>query len=395
MLAVPDTDAAELIPRAEFERVVRALAEREAELARIDQLEALFARLTERLGEDSSNSSKPPSSDPPATKLRNRSTKIACGKKKSKLKRGGQPGHKGSHRLLVPVLDVDEVIELFPSACECGAKLPRTVDPDPRRFQQTELGMPVRVFTTEWRRHRVTCPSCGHKTRAGVASVPKSAFGVRLTSTVALLTGVYHLSRRKTVRLMHEVFGVRISLGTVSACESRAADALGPAFEQALEHVRNAPIKHADGTSWAQAGLTLALWTLATPAATVFKILQDNTAKTLRILFGKLRGLLVSDRATALGFWAMNKRQICWAHLLRKFVSFSERDGPAGRFGHELLDYAGIVFAYWTDLQDDKMNRREFRALMTPVREQFDAALQRAVNADIGGLSGSCEDIHN
>ena len=41
---------------------------------------------------------------------------------------------------------------------------------------------------------------------------------------------------------------------------------------------------------------------------------------------------------------ARQRRQICWAHLLRKFVSFAERDGPVGRFGRELLDYAGMLF---------------------------------------------------
>ena len=56
---------------------------------------------------------------------------------------------------------------------------------------------------------------------------------------------------------------------------------------------------------------------------------------------------MVSDRAKALGFWAMERRQICWAHLLRKFVSFSERDGPAGVLGRELLDYTGLLFEYF------------------------------------------------
>jgi transposase len=41
----------------------------------------------------------------------------------------------------------------------------------------------------------------------------------------------------------------------------------------------------------------------------------------LKPLYGSLRGILVSDRAKALNFWAMGLRQICWAHLLRKFVS--------------------------------------------------------------------------
>src|SRR5258706_87360 len=79
------------------------------------------------------------------------------------------------------------------------------------------------------------------------------------------------------------------------------------------------------------------LWTIATTMATVFKILANGQATTLAPLFGEKLGILVSDRATALNFWAMKLRQICWAHLLRKAVSFSERDGPAGTYGRELL----------------------------------------------------------
>jgi transposase len=89
----------------------------------------------------------------------------------------------------------------------------------------------------------------------------------------------------------------------------------------------------------------------------------------------------------------MERRQICWAHLIRRFVSFSERDGPAGAFGRELLDYAGVIFEYWHDYQAGKLSREQFVAWMAPVREQLEAALGRAVAADIKGLSGSCTDI--
>ena len=73
----------------------------------------------------------------------------------------------------------------------------------------------------------------------------------------------------------------------------------------------------------------------------------SQTQKRLLPLYGALEGIMVSDRDSALTFWAMERRQICWAHLLRKFVSFSERDGPAGDIGRELLDYTGLVFEYW------------------------------------------------
>jgi transposase len=210
---------------------------------------------------------------------------------------------------------------------------------------------------------------------------------------VALLTGVYHVSRRRTAKLLSDLVGVPISLGAVSAVEARVADAVKPAVDEAWARVEGAEVKHTDGTTWLKAGALLALWTIATTAATVFKIVTDGSRATLAPLYGALRGILVSDRAKVLTFWAMERRQICWAHLLRKFVSFSERAGPSAAFGRDLLNYTGILFEYWHDYKAGKLDRATFRAWMGPVRAQVEDLLARAVAADIDHLSGSCADI--
>jgi transposase len=196
------------------------------------------------------------------------------------------------------------------------------------------------------------------------------------------------------VGLLWDLLGVRMSLGAVSSIEQRVSEAVAPAVEEAWEHVLKAKVKHTDGTSWLQAGVMLSLWTIATSLVTVFKIIANGQRATLKAkLFTKVRGILVSDRAKTLKFWAMEKRQICWAHLLRKFISFSERDGPAGAIGRELLEYTGIAFEYWSDYKAGKISRKQFRAWMVPVRFQLEALLERAVAADIKELSGSCADI--
>lgn len=210
---------------------------------------------------------------------------------------------------------------------------------------------------------------------------------------IALLTGVYHLSRRKAAVLLSDVMGVQVSLGALSAVESRVSNAVQPAVNAAWQQVVQANVKHTDGTSWTQAGLSMALWTVATTAATVFKIVADSTKATLQSFFSELHGILVSDRAKALNFWAMDRRQICWAHLLRKFVSFSERDGPAGEFGRQLLDYTGLVFEYWHEFRAGKLDRAKLIAWMAPVQQQTEALLARAADANIAGLSGSCADV--
>lgn len=374
------------------------IAERDARIAEQDariteqteqlaQLSKQVAELTERLGRNSGNSNKPPSSDPPSNRAERRA------KAKRDRKRGAQPGHPGSKRALLAPEEVNEFVELFPPECEnCWAPLPKTPDPSARRYQTTELP-PIKPHTTEYRQHAVVCPCCKHRTWGPYDKIPVSPFGPRLSSVVALLTGVYHLSRRAAVDVLRDIVGVQISLGALSAVEARVSDAVRPAVDEAWTQVQEANVKHTDGTSWFQSGLMCSLWTVATTAVTVFKIVKNAKKETLAALFGELRGILVSDRATALNFWAMKLRQICWAHLLRKFVSFSERAGPAATVGSELLDYAGIMFSYWDDLKAGKLSRDSFQKHMVPLRTQIEAALERAVAANIAGVSGSCADI--
>ena len=354
---------------------------------KVEELTQLVMSLKEQLNRNSGNSSQPPSSDSPGDRAARQ------GKTKSGKKRGGQPGHSGSTRGLVPPEQVSEFKNLFPPECQnCWAPLPQTADPLAKRFQTVELPQP-KAHVIEWLQHCVSCPRCNYRTWASVASIPASPFGPHLSSVIAVLTGVYHLSRRATVSLLSDVIGVEISLGAVSAVEARVSEAVKPAVDEAWQKVEQSAVKHTDGTSWFQAGLTRSLWTIASTVATVFKILKDGKAGTLAPLFGKKLGILVSDRASAFNFWAMEFRQICWAHLLRKAISFSERDGPSGAFGRELLDYIAIIFDHWGKVKAGKLSRDEFRELMTPVRKHVEAALERAVAAKLPHVSGSCADI--
>ncbi len=360
-------------------------------LGQIAALTQKVAELTERLGQNSRNSHRPPSSDPPG----NAGDSGSGQRPKSTRPRGGQRGHRGSRRELVAVDQVDDVVDLYPAECEnCWAALPEQPDPHAKRSQWIEVP-PLQPYIKETRRHQVACPCCGHRTRAAhdEQEIPASPFGPRLMSIVALLTGVYHVSRRSAAKLLSDLVGVPISLGAVSAVEARVSEAVEPPVAEAWQRVEGAPIKHTDGTTWLKAGAVLALWTIASTAATVFKIVADGSRATLAPLYGALRGILVSDRATALAFWAMERRQICWAHLLRRYVSFSERAGPAGELGRQLLDYTGLLFDYWHDYKAGRLDRATFLAWMAPVRAQVEAVLERAVASGINRLAGSCANI--
>jgi transposase len=373
------------------------LAAQEAKLAeqgaRLAELAAQVAKLTEQLGRNSSNSHLPPSSDGPGSGSRGGA--VGKPKPKSGRKRGGQKGHRGSHRALFPEARVDSVVNLFPSVClGCGHALPEELDATPCRYQQLEL-REHRPHVTEWRCHEVDCERCGAATRAEYdrTKIPRSAFGPCLTAVVALLTGAYHLSRRKTQRLLSELLGISISLGAISAMERRSSEALKSCHEEALREVQHAGVKHTDATSWARSGMLTSLWVVATSLVTVYQIFADGCRDTIRPMFGPRLGILVSDRASVFLFWQMRKRQICHAHLLRKFVAFSERKGLIGAIGRELLDCVRLIFEYWHGFKDGHLNRQELQAWMRPLQSHFEQLLARAAKADVDGVSGSCVDI--
>ena len=118
-----------------------------------------------------------------------------------------------------------------------------------------------------------------------------------------------------------------------------------------------------------------------------------SNKETVRKLLGKLRGILVSDRAPQFGFWAMKRRQVCWAHLLRKFVSFAECGGPAGEVGERLLFYTELIFVAWHRLRDGETSRAAFRRTMTVVRAAVEARLEEGAGLGVAGVSGSCANI--
>ena len=82
-----------------------------------------------------------------------------------------------------------------------------------------------------------------------------------------------------------------------------------------------------------------------------------------------------------------------WAHLFRKFISSSERDGPEGRLGSASLDYTTPVFEYWHGYQEGALTREVLETGMQPVQRYFERMLEDAGKSNIERLSGSCADM--
>lgn len=351
------------------------------------RLEARIVDLEARLGQNSSNSNQPPSSDTPAERGE-RPKPQGSGRP-----RGGQPGHKGHRRELLPPEKVSRRQDLFPSSCGgCGRRLPRTEDVDPLIHQVVEIPE-VTPDVTEYRMHSVGC-SCGHVTPAPwPTGVSVGMCGPRLLAVIALLTGAYHLSRRQAKQLLGDLLGLEISLGALSKCEERVSEAVAPAVEEVREYALEQPVKHVDATGWRQTDSPRSLWTIAAHLVTVFCLTLDATKATVEEMLGAATGILVSDRAPQFKFWAIERRQVCWAHLLRKFVSFAERSGPAGDVGRRLLFWTEFIFGPWHDTREGKLSRTKFRRILAGVREHVEACLEQGVRLGVPGVSRSCSDI--
>ncbi len=123
----------------------------------VQPLRAKVAELEERLGKNSQNSSRPPSTDPPQIPKPQR--------KPSGRKPGGQPGHKGAGRSLKPIEEVNEIVGVKPETCACCGGRLQGSDPHPRRHQVSELP-PVQVEVTEYQLHTLQCTACGASTAA-------------------------------------------------------------------------------------------------------------------------------------------------------------------------------------------------------------------------------------
>lgn len=378
----------------EFERRADKLTDRvvelEAEVAwrdeRIAALEAENAKLRGETSKNSRNSGKPPSSDTPKQRA-TRKKRRASGRKP-----GGQPGHKGHQRELFPPEKVTRTRERFPKHCSCCRhQLPKVPHGEPIRHQTVEVPK-LEPDVTEDRLHAVECPRCETVTRAPLPpGVPRGMCGPNLMALITLMVGVYQLSRRDALSFLGDVFGVRISLGALSNVEGRVAEMLAPAHEEAATLVKRARAKYADATGWFRKAAGRTLWVVASKMATVFHIVADGTQAQFEKLVGTL-GVLITDRGSQFGFWAMTKRQICWAHLIRKYVEFSEHSDPrAAKLGEALLLLAQVLLSTWHKVRDGTMPRSDFQDFVARLRPVFEGHLERGVELRLKGVSGSCK----
>jgi transposase len=359
--------------------------------AYIKQLEEENARLKKRIEElerlltmNSKNSSKPPSSDPPAIS--------AVLTKTKRKKRGAKRGHQPHLRELLPPEMVKQHFELKPEVCPCGGTNLEKTNEEPLRHQIIDIP-PIEPEVTEYTQPIYRCKDCGQLIHQPLPDeVKHKYFGPGILALVAVLTGMLNTSKRKALAMINEVFSVPMSLGGLSNCEAQLAEALEHPYNEAIEHIRGQAVTHADETGWRRGNRQRGwLWTLCCAGAATFMVHAQRGQKAARKLLGGFCGVLVSDRWAGYNFFC-GARQICWAHLKRDFKAISETKGAMGKIGQELYGLAKKILKMRKRVRDGTLQWRTFQNRIKPLMERAEQLLEEGACGE-GKLSGKCRRI--
>jgi transposase len=368
MLAALDPDAQRLI-RAIVTYYEARIADYEA---RIEKYEERIDELERRVGQNPSNSSLPPSTQHPHAKPQPK-------RKKSKRKPGGQPGHPRHERALVPPEQVTETVPLVPANCRrCGHPL-CGADPEPLRHQVWELPE-IKPIITEYRRHRLACEHCGTSTCGELPDgVPTGQSGPRLVALVNLLMGCFRQSKRRTALFLESVLNIPCSEGWVVKMQNLGRAALRPCYDELAMELRRAEAVNLDETGTKQASRKGWIWVAATTTFTLFAVKLTRAAQVVCELLGTdFGGIITTDRYG--GYNNYQRRQVCWAHLLRDFQSLIDTGGTAKRIGERLKEIADELFHHWHRARDGTIARgtmrRNVRNLKYPLWEVLEEGQQ-------------------
>lgn len=338
--------------------------------ARVARQDERIATLERRLSRSSRNSSQPPSADPPSMSPRSKSP--------TGRKQGAQPGHEGKGRELLPVSVVDEVIEHWPTGCGCGhvfAAGELVAVGEPARHQVEELPR-LAVTVTEHQCQRVRCPDCGARSRGVLpADVSQSAFGPRLQAAVTVLSVRNRISRRDVVELCEQLFGARISTGSIDVIIARAADALTEPCEDLLARVRSASAVNMDETGWRLRGGQRAIWGMFTERHAVLQVTPSRHDDHAKNLLAHSSAIVTSDRWWAYNHLPVKRRQICWSHLQRDFEFHAEGRASDKQLGQAGLEVCEELFWAW-EIYAHTGDRAELQRRVRLLQRQLKAVLR-------------------
>jgi transposase len=351
---------------------IRALEARVATLeAIVQRWEARVQHVTERLQQDSRTSSRPPSSDP-LQAIAKRPRRDPSGRRP-----GGQPGHEGHTRALVPIDAVDMVRPVKPARCRRCQHPLLGEDPAPQRHQVTEVP-PVQPVVTADQLHPLRGPVCGEVTPAEwPIGVPAGGFGPRAQAIAARCTGADHLSKRTPQRGLEDLFGVSISVGTIAHLEPATVQAVAEPVAEARAYGQQQPAAYLDETGWREGRRRAWWWTAVTACVTVLVIRLSRGGQVAQELLGeRFWGDLVTDRWSAYTWYPTWRRHVCWAHLLRDIEAMIERGGRSRDIGEGWRVQARQMFHWWPRVCTGTLAPASFASDMRPIRQEVERLLE-------------------
>ena len=277
---------------------------------------------------------------------------------------------------------MDEIVDHYPPACgDCG----RRFDDHQRRpggrfgrHQVCELP-PISVLVCEHRTHQLRCRHCRARTSARLPrEIARSAFGPRLQAAVVTLTARHRISRRGICELARDLFGARLSTGSVDQICQRASQALAGPHLHLHDGVLDHGALHVDETGWRTRGQGRALWTASTPGAVFLQIAERCDRAQFDALIGPYGGIVVSDRWNGYSHLDPHRRQVCWSHLQRDFRRHADGLAEQKTFGEHGLRLTGRVFAAWRAYQHQHHDRSRLEDEIAPIQTELRALLEAA-----------------
>lgn len=362
------------------EAVVEKLLEMSARISALEQQIRELEKKIASLSTNSTNSSKPPSSDGPKV--------VRPKKRKSSRSPGGQKGHKGFWREILPAEEMDSIFHLYPEECEqCRARLDPILSREPsqpQRYQHFEIPK-VEPIKTEFCLHELEC-SCGHCTRAKLPpEVAQSQFGPAVHAAAAYLTSVHRTTRRGVVEILNTLFGLNLCLGTVANIIDRVSPELHSVVEEARQTLTEAQNLNIDETGWKCKGVRDYLWVFVSPLVVYFCIAKSRGSKVLRSVLGDaFQGVITSDDHSAYSCYHKNGiRQLCWAHIIRKLKAL--KDGGSSPdayvFARSMLKETGHILSCWHAFREGFISREELLGATTLMRARMKKCCIKHLNS--------------
>jgi transposase len=355
---------------------VLALEQANAQLREeIQRLHADNQRLQDqiaRLKRDSSNSSKPPSSD--IVKPKKQGT--PRGQRPRKV--GGQKGHPRHERMAFGPDDVGPILHYELSPSQAQGLIPLD---DWFILQQVEL-VDKPYLVTEHRARKYQDARTGRIVIAPLPAAVKAAglVGPRLSALAAYQKGDGHMSYSTIQRFWNEVLGLPISRGQLVNVVQKAS----AAFETPYAELREALVEQrylgVDESGHKDQGDKLWTWCFRAPQFTVFHIDPSRGSEVLKaVLTETFGGVLGSDYFSAYHKYLSDCGvliQFCWAHLIRDIRFLAEhRDKSLALWGHKLLGWIRQLFATWH--RAGQMTEAGFAHSVDRIRRGFLKAVRR------------------